>query len=143
MNKPFESLYIELLKKSLIDYSKINSFEYHPLTIVNANWKTALLYPIDKLLRTRNFAIWKLKYVNKDKRLNGYDWPANAFTMIGLNRLNNIEDCIHSILKNNIPGDFIETGVRRGGATILMRSNLLTQSRVWTEELMQFKIKKI
>ena len=115
-----DSPYIDLLKKTLIDYSNINRYEYHPLEIVKPNWKTFILYPIHKLLKRRNFAITKTKYVTKQDRLNGYDWPANAFTMIGLNRLNNIEDCIQTILKDNIAGDFIETGVWRGGATILM-----------------------
>ena len=124
MKQPSPSLYIELLKKVLIDFSKINSYEYHPLTIIKPNWKTAALFPIDKLLRKRNFAICKLKFVSEEKRLNGYDWPAYADTMIGLNRLNNIEYCIHSIINDKIEGDFIETGVWKGGATILMRAIL-------------------
>lgn len=130
-----QSLYLELLKRTLIDYSKINSWEYHPLTIVNANWKTRILFFLDKILRTRNFAICKLKFVEENNRLNGYDWPANAATMIGLNRLNNIEYCIRSIVKDDIPGDFIETGVWRGGAAIFMRAVLkelgITQRNVW------------
>lgn len=119
----------------MIDHSKINSYEYYPLTIINANWKTSFLHVLDKLLRTRNFALCKFKYISKENRLNGYDWPATADTMVGLNRLNNIEYCIHSIINNNIPGDFIETGVWRGGATILMRALLkemkITDRRVW------------
>lgn len=138
MKQPFQSLYLELLKRSLIDYSKINSYEYHPLSIVNSNWKTAFLYPLDKILRLRNFAICKLKFVEKEKRLNGYDWPANADTMIGLNRLNNIELCIYNILKDNIEGDFIETGVWRGGATIFMRAVLkesgISDRHVWVAD---------
>lgn len=138
MKQPFQSLYIELLKKTLIDYSKINSYEYHPLPIVNSNWKTVSLFPLDKLLRTRDFAICKLKYVSEVKRLNGYDWPANAYTMIGLNRLNNIEHCMYSIINDNIQGDFIETGVWRGGATILMRAILkeleITDRRIWVAD---------
>ena len=48
-------------------------------------------------------------------------WMArNASTMIGWKRLNNIEMCFHEIVKNKIPGDLIETGVWRGGATVLM-----------------------
>jgi O-methyltransferase len=118
------SSYIELLKKTLIDYSNIDSFEYHPLSIVNPNWKTAFLFPLDRLLRWRNFAICKTKYVSKENRLNGYDWPAQAATMIGLNRLNNIEFCIRSIDADKIEGDFLEAGVWRGGAAILMRALL-------------------
>jgi len=44
--------------------------------------------------------------------------------MIGRQRLDNIQYCVEDILKNNIPGDFIETGVWRGGATIFMRAIL-------------------
>ena len=119
-----QSDYIELLKKILIDYQNIENYEYHPLEIVNPNWKTALLFPLHRLLKKRNFAISKIKYVNRHERLNGYDWPANALTMIGLNRLNNIEYCIRTLLKDKIEGDFVETGVWRGGAAILMRGIL-------------------
>lgn len=132
------SPYIALLKKTLIDYSNIDSYEYHPLNIVNPNWKTSILFLFDRLLRTRNFAISKRKFVLKEERLNGYDWPANAYTMIGLNRLNNIENCIHSIHKDNIEGDLIEAGVWRGGATILMRAVLkelnITNKKVWVAD---------
>lgn len=119
-----QSDYLELLKKTLIDYSGINKYEYHPLEIVPPNWKTFFLYPFHKLLKKRNFAITKVKYVHQYERLNGYDWPANALTMIGMNRLNNIEYCIRTILKDDIEGDLMETGVWRGGATILMRALL-------------------
>jgi len=54
----------------------------------------------------------------------GQDHPLVAFTMVGLKRLNNIHFCMSQILENNIPGDCIETGVWRGGCTILMRAIL-------------------
>lgn len=54
----------------------------------------------------------------------GTNWPLHAHTMIGLKRLRNIEFCIKNILQNNVPGDFVETGVWRGGATIFMRGIL-------------------
>jgi O-methyltransferase len=57
-------------------------------------------------------------------RENGRDWPAMAHTMIGMKRLNNLQDCVERILIENIPGDLIETGVWRGGASILMRGIL-------------------
>lgn len=122
--KAGESLYLELLKKTLTDYRNADSWEMHPLSIVNRNWKTGFLYPVDKLLRKRNFGIHKLKYVSAFNRSNGYDWPAQADTMIGMNRLSNIEWCMLEVLRGNIPGDFIETGVWRGGATIFMRAVL-------------------
>jgi O-methyltransferase len=138
INSPVASKYIELLKKVLIDYGNIDTYEYYPLAIENPNWKTAILFQLDKLLRIRNFILAKRKYVTKENRINGYDWPANASTMIGLNRLNNIEWCIHSINKNNIEGDLIEAGVWRGGATILMRAILkelnILNRKVWVAD---------
>jgi len=136
-----ESAYLELLKKVLIDYEKIGSREFHPLSIANPNWKTFFLYPIDKLLRKRNFSIVKLKFVNKDERLNGFDWPASAKTMIGYNRLSNIEYCIRIIKQDQIEGDLIETGVWRGGAVIFMKAVLneldITDKTVWLADSFQ------
>jgi O-methyltransferase len=44
--------------------------------------------------------------------------------MIGTARLNNVVDLVTQVLQDNIPGDFIETGVWRGGTCILMRGLL-------------------
>src|SRR5271166_2249294 len=52
------------------------------------------------------------------------DWPARAHTMIGLKRLANLRSCVETVLDDGVPGDLIETGVWRGGATIFMRAIL-------------------
>jgi hypothetical protein len=44
-----------------------------------------------------------------------------SHSMIGWKRLTNIEDCAKQIFADGIAGDFVETGVWRGGATIFMR----------------------
>lgn len=115
--------------------------ETHPLSIVNPNWKTFFLYPLDKLLRRRNFSINKLKYVDREERMNGGDWPANAKTMIGYKRLSNIEDCLRIIKAESIAGDLIETGVWRGGAVIFMKAVLnelnITDKNVWLADSFQ------
>lgn len=59
-----------------------------------------------------------------DARLNGLDWPEFAYTMVGLKRLDNLQACVCDVLRNDIPGDLIETGVWRGGSTIFMRAIL-------------------
>jgi hypothetical protein len=124
-----KSKYIELLKKLLIDYENIGAHELYPLSIVEPNWKTFPLHFADKLLKPFNFRISKSKMITEENRLNGYDWPANAKTMIGMGRLNNIEMCVRDILERNIEGDLIETGVWRGGATMLMKA-LLDESNI-------------
>ena len=55
------------------------------------------------------------------KRNFGTDWPERAHTMVGLARLNNLHDCLDYVRENNIEGDFIETGVWRGGASIFAK----------------------
>jgi cephalosporin hydroxylase len=64
-----------------------------------------------------------LKSLLKEKYF-GRNWPNDADTMIGYKRLTNIEFCVREVVKNNIPGDMIETGVWRGGACIFMRALL-------------------
>ena len=54
----------------------------------------------------------------------GRDWPSQAHTMVGLKRLDNIQYCAEVIYQDGIEGDFIETGVWRGGSTIFMRAIL-------------------
>jgi Macrocin-O-methyltransferase (TylF) len=49
---------------------------------------------------------------------------SDAVSMIPLARFDNIKNCIQDILRKGIPGDLIETGVWRGGATIFMRGVL-------------------
>jgi hypothetical protein len=60
------------------------------------------------------------------KRYRGEEnWPADAFTMVGIDRLENVQACIENVLRNDVPGDLIETGVWRGGAAIFMRALLM------------------
>src|SRR5689334_6183972 len=47
-----------------------------------------------------------------------------AVTMLPLARLDNIQHCMETALRDGVAGDFIETGVWRGGATIFMRAVL-------------------
>lgn len=57
-------------------------------------------------------------------RSQGLDWPAVAHTMVGVRRLENVRELAQRALDEGIPGDFIETGVWRGGCCILMRGVL-------------------
>ncbi len=57
-------------------------------------------------------------------REHGWDWPSRAFTMTGMKRLRNFRHLIERVIADGIPGDIIETGVWRGGSTIMARAVL-------------------
>ena len=57
-------------------------------------------------------------------REEGRDWPSVAHTMAGVQRLNNLRELAQRVIDEEIPGDFIEAGVWRGGCCILMRGIL-------------------
>jgi hypothetical protein len=58
--------------------------------------------------------------------------------MIGMHRLQQLRDCILHLQRSEVPGDLIETGAWRGGATIFMRAVLKahgdTTRRVWVAD---------
>jgi len=119
-----EEYYIDLLKKSLTDCIHANkAFEFIPLH-AGASFKSKLAIFLSRFLEKSNHKIVRYIPYIKEKRINGLDHPANAESMIGLKRLDNLEYCIREIAKDNIDGDLIETGSWRGGATIFMRAML-------------------
>jgi O-methyltransferase len=75
-------------------------------------------------LQERGIKLVREVTFNRTERMEGRDWPLKADTMIGIDRLNNLQACLEDILKNNIEGDVIETGVWRGGAVIFMKAVL-------------------
>src|ERR1022692_4095492 len=65
---------------------------------------------------------------NPVARHNGRDWPRTAHTMVGTARLKNLAHLVNRTLDEDIAGDYIETGVWRGGCCILMRAILVARS---------------
>lgn len=49
-----------------------------------------------------------------------------SFTMIGSKRLDNVENCLLDVIKNNVQGDFLEAGVWRGGCSLFAKAFLIT-----------------
>ncbi len=88
---------------------------------------------VDKKLR-----LTKGAPVDRQEQIQGNIWPSIAHTMIGMLRLNNLQYCVEDVINNRIPGDLIETGVWRGGATIFMRAILKaydeSNRKVWVSD---------
>lgn len=120
-----EQLYLDLLKKSL-------SFALWPeppvpLTVfshLHSPPKRFVLNTVAKWLKKKNWLLVKDLGYSAEERREGRIWPSNADTMIGLLRLDNLQACVETILREGTEGDFIETGVWRGGACIFMRGIL-------------------
>ena len=87
-----------------------------------------ILRPVARLasscLRRLNLGlVCCVNYREHDRQI-GKVLPSLADTMIGMRRLINIQTCVETVLKENVPGDLIETGVWRGGCCIFMRAIL-------------------
>jgi O-methyltransferase len=68
----------------------------------------------------------------------GRNRESPAHSMVGLLRLENVRELAQRAIDEGIPGDFIETGVWRGGCCILMRgvlaANLATDRKVYVAD---------
>lgn len=79
---------------------------------------------IGRLNQDPPLAASKVDGYQQEFRDNGWDWPSTAPSMIGAKRMNNLRSECERVIKAGIPGDFMETGVWRGGACIMMRAVL-------------------
>ncbi len=79
---------------------------------------------VGMIYEDKPLAVNGLENFDMEKREYGWDWPSTAHSMIGKKRMDNVRMLTESVLGNRIPGDFIETGVWRGGACIMMRAVL-------------------
>src|SRR5262245_13787659 len=114
------SLYLDLLKRCLTRTAFPERFAEHrsrsPVRRAMASLATAF--------SRRPLAIVRRVAVDPDARERGRDWPAEAETMIGWRRLSHLADLVKEVVQDHVPGDLLEAGVWRGGASILMRGAL-------------------
>jgi hypothetical protein len=119
--------YINLLKKSL-------SFTLWPeppihMDVISTYFPAPIRHIIRAISKCLSYFNITIAYARKDiaegMRIEGMPYfSLYAETMIGIKRLNNLQFCIESVLKDKIDGDLIETGVWRGGACIFMKGIL-------------------
>jgi O-methyltransferase len=89
-----------------------------------AGWRWYLWKAFKRLEKGYNWRIVGPRPVVVANREEGRDWPQNGETMIGKARLDNLQACVTQVLEDDVPGDLLEAGVWRGGASILMRAVL-------------------
>lgn len=114
-DRDVRSLYLDLLRRNLTRYGM--------------HERMPTRWPLRRrvLLKAMNTGLPMLMGTSpfgQRKRDLGQDWPAEAETMIGMQRLTSLQSCVETVLADDIPGDLVECGVWRGGACILMRAVL-------------------
>lgn len=109
-------LYLDLLKKSLTctQYEGLDGSLWLPNKAIH-RWALRLVVPRGIRLS---------RPADGNDRREGREWPLLAQTMTGMQRLNHLQACVETLVTEKVPGDFIETGVWRGGSSILMRGVL-------------------
>jgi O-methyltransferase len=124
--------YIDLLKRAVSHslYTAPDAMGYPPPNPVTRMVKS--------YFRKRNVEMVQVLDDQEELRERGGYWPLFAQTMIGRKRLDNVQECIDTILRDGVPGDLIETGVWRGGSVIFMRGVLnargVTDRTVWAAD---------
>ena len=116
-----EELYLHLMKQCLT--RMLWKEKYRPMKSVSG-WRRVVLEPLQSLLRQVQLEVVKIEPDRMGEREDGRDWPIEAETMVGLKRLDNLQHCVTSVIRDGVPGDLIETGVWRGGSSIFMRAVL-------------------
>ncbi len=115
--------YLDLLKKTLADSVYADKRVGRRLT-----------HSFGRSLRDRvrnlavkacgRFGLYLVRDIDPESQMEGMEWPSVALTMIGMKRLDNLQECVERVIHDCVPGDLFEAGVWRGGACILMRAVL-------------------
>ncbi|MEJ7833502.1 MAG: TylF/MycF family methyltransferase [Nocardioides sp.] len=119
---PAVDLYLDVMAKMLTRYG----FEGRNVTVKlpMRSYQSYLWDLTRSAMKGRDIRMVEAGEFNTVLRAEGRDWPADAESMIGLRRMANLRTCVESVIADGVPGDLIETGAWRGGATIYMRAIL-------------------
>lgn len=117
--------YLDLLKRSLLGLTVGRVTLYRPIERSSGPIRTGVV----RALRRRGGPVLAERVefdLSRDTegKTSVWDLPPWPMTMVGAIRLDNVHDCIRSVIASEVPGDIIETGVWRGGTTIMMRGIL-------------------
>jgi len=159
MNKTLlTAQYLELLKKSLLNelylenearliHTFSNILNNRPLEFNHYFNITGIQSQLIKDLRTYklNGATTVITHTAPDGTITPVSELRNitelSHSMVGRKRLDNVQACMESVLTDGVKGDFIETGIWRGGTCIFMLGVLMaygvTDRTVWAADSFQ------
>lgn len=117
--------YLDLLKRSLLGLTVGPVTLYVPIARGRGPLRTWIIRALRR--RGRSVLAEPVEFdlsADTEGTISVWELPPWPQTMIGTVRLNNVEECIRSVIEARVPGDLIETGVWRGGTAIFMRGVL-------------------
>lgn len=115
--------YLDLMKRCLTR-TLFADEAYREVIPLRGTLKHALWAPVRRTLAGRGYLLAQRVEFDYERAAEGGEWPAHADTMVGLERLNNIQECVTYAVQHDVPGDLVEAGVWRGGSAIFMRAVL-------------------
>lgn len=139
LESELQELYLDLLKRVLTRAG----FEdpYRPLGEYRTGVLGSAIRFCRQVLRKGHIDIVRVEEQDPAALKDGRAWMPMAETMVGLRRLDNLQECVTDVVRRRVPGDLLEAGVWRGGATILMRAILKAYGdstrRVWVADSFQ------
>ena len=152
---PLAAQYLELLKKSLLnelylenEARLIHTFSsiLNDLPIEFNHYLNITGIQAQLIKDLRNYKLSGATTVMTHRAADGTITPVPelrnvtelSHSMIGRKRLDNVQACMESVLADNVKGDFIETGIWRGGTCIFMLGILMahgvTDRTVWAAD---------
>lgn len=142
IRNPLYARYVELLKRTLLnDFGAENGLR---ISYLLHCMDTSQPYNLDQVINIHCYQADKIQALHDDpdgqhnyrERIFGF-----PYTMIGRARLDSLQAMVETVLRENIPGDFLEAGVWRGGASVFMRALLDlfedTQRKVYVADSFQ------
>ena len=128
-------LYLDLIKKCLTRFVCEETLRPYQIPAWGGPIKRWLKHKLMTTLRARGIEPMERAAFDREARTMGRDTPMEAETMIGLRRMDNVQECVTTVIREEVPGDLVEAGVWRGGACIFMRAILAaygdTTRTVW------------
>lgn len=120
---------------TLVQWEAYDGAIGNPLTRLRQRFRLGAVNALSRYLARRDIVMAHVRPFQDDVRARGKDWPLVGYSMIGRKRMDNLQACVETALRDRVPGDLIETGVWRGGAVMLMkailRANGVTDRTVW------------